>query len=66
MINSLTEILSKSFIWFIELFLAILFVINLFARIEAAQRFDKNEIIFVVSYPTLFHCTNIETHVRYK
>lgn len=64
MINS--EILSKSFIWFIELFLAILFVINLFVRLEAAQRFDKNEIIFIVLYPTSFYCTNIEMYIRYK
>lgn len=35
---------------FIVLFLTILFVINLFARLEAAKKLDKNEIIFISSY----------------
>lgn len=49
MINSLKESFYQRVLY--DLFSFYLLLIYL----QAAQRFDKNEIIFVVLYPTLFY-----------
>lgn len=60
MINSLKESFYQRVLYDLSSFYLLLIYL------QAAQRFDKNEIIFVVLYPTLFYCMNIETHARYK